>query len=108
MASWLDAAGPFRAVLQPGAGQVTRYALEASVTELYGDFRPGQAPAAVMTIQFAVADTMAMKGATLYERTFTRRVPLKEATPASLVRGWGPALAEILAALVQDLGSRPH
>lgn len=105
MASWLDAAGPFRAVLQPGAGQVTRYAIEASITELYGDFRPGQAPAAVMTIQFALADTMSVKTATLFERTFTRRVALKEATPASLVRGWSAALAEILEALVQDLGS---
>lgn len=105
IAAWLDGAGPFRSVLQPGTGQATRYVLEASIIELYGDFRPDLPPAAVLTIQFILLDEGATRITTAFERTYTRRVPLKQAAPAVLVRGWNAALTEILSALVQDLAS---
>ena len=34
-----DGAGPFKSVAQPGGSAPATYALEAVVTELYGDFR---------------------------------------------------------------------
>ena len=105
IASWLDVAGPFRAVVQPGSNQTTRYAVEATVTELYGDFRPGEAPAAVLTIQFALVDATALRTTTLFERTYSRRVTLPAAAPAALARGFGQALGEMLTALVPDLAT---
>ena len=42
MAAWLDRAGPFKAVTQPDSALSANYVLEVSVTELYGDFRPGR------------------------------------------------------------------
>ena len=56
MAQWLDRAGPFRSVVQPESVRGAPYILEATVSELYGDFRPGYAPAAVVTVQFALLD----------------------------------------------------
>lgn len=44
MAVWLDRAGPFKGVAQPGSARPAPYVLEATVTELYGDFRPGEPP----------------------------------------------------------------
>lgn len=105
IAAWLDRAGPFRAVVQPGSGQTTRYVLEATVTELYGDFRPNQPAAAVMAIQFALVDSTAVRTTTLMERTISRRVPLDRATPDGLVRGYGVALSGILTELVSDLAN---
>jgi ABC-type uncharacterized transport system auxiliary subunit len=103
MAEWLERAGPFKTVIQPGTRTPASYVLEATVTELYGDFRPGKPPAAVLTVQFSLVD---LRGTTLevrLERTIGRRLTLTDASPEALVRGYGKALAEILAELVPAL-----
>jgi len=79
--------------------------LEATVTELYGDFRPGRGPAAVLAIQFALIDTAAPRPRTVLARTLARRIELPEASFDALVRGYGSALAEILAELVAAMNS---
>ena len=99
MAEWLDRAGPFKTVTQPGGAVPAPYALEAMVTELYGDFRPGQAPAAVMTVQFALVDLTGATPTVVLERFIGRRVDIRQASPDALVRGYGQALGEILAEL---------
>jgi cholesterol transport system auxiliary component len=104
MAEWLDRAGPFKTVAQPGGAVPAPYALEAVVTELYGDFRPGRAPAAVMTVQFALVDLSGATPTVVLERFIGRRVDLSQATPDALVRGYGQALGEILAELSTQLG----
>ena len=103
MAQWLDQAGPFRAVAQPGGAAPAQYALEASVTELYGDFRPGRAPAAVLSVQFTLVDVSGAAPQVVLERTIGRRVELPQATPEALVRGYGTALGGILAELAPQL-----
>jgi cholesterol transport system auxiliary component len=100
MADWLEQAGPFASVVPPDGVRSTRYVLQASVTELYGDFRPGRQPAAVMTVQFALLDTDSPRAKTVLARTLSRRIDLPEASFDALVRGYGTALAEILAELV--------
>jgi len=109
MADWLDYAGPFKTVAQPGMHSVksASYVLEATVTELYGDTRTGMPPAAVMTIQFALLDTTGPRAVTAYQRTISRRVQIEQATPGALVRGYGTVLSEILLQVRSDLASLP-
>jgi cholesterol transport system auxiliary component len=104
MAQWLDRAGPFQSVVQPESVRGAPYILEATVSELYGDFRPGYAPAAVVTVQFALLDLTGVRSKVVLERTIASRVNLPEASPGALVRGYGKALAEILLQLVPNLG----
>jgi ABC-type uncharacterized transport system auxiliary subunit len=104
MAEWLDRAGPFESVAQPDSVRAASYILEATVSDLYGDFRPGHAPTAVVTVQFALIDLMGAKSKVVLERTIGRRVAIQQATPDALVRGYGEALAEILLQLVPNLG----
>jgi cholesterol transport system auxiliary component len=104
MAEWLDRAGVFKTVSQPGGAVPAPYALEAVVTDLYGDFRPGRPPAAVMTVQFALIDLTGATPRIVLERFIGRRVDLAQASPAALVRGYGKALAEILAELSSEIG----
>jgi len=106
MASWLDRAGPFKAVTQPDSMLPATYTLEANVTELYGDFRPGRTPTAVMGVQFILIDVDAVNSGRVFERTITRRVPLEQASPAALVRGYGKAASEILSEVAAELGSK--
>jgi len=103
MAEWLDRAGPFQSVAQPDSVRAASYILEATVSDLYGDFRPGHAPAAVVTVQFALIDLRGARSKVVLERTIDRRIAIQQATPDALVRGYGQALAEILLQLVPDL-----
>jgi cholesterol transport system auxiliary component len=103
MAEWLDRAGPFKTVAQPGGPGSAPYVLDAVVTELYGDFRPGRPPAAVMTIQFALVDLRTPTPTVVLERFIGRRVDIPKASADALVRGYGKALGEILTDLLAQL-----
>ena len=103
VAEWLDRAGPFQSVAQPGTRTPADLVLEATVTELYGDFRSGRTPAAVMTIQFTLVDLRGVSTRVRLEQTIGRRIELPEASPAALVRGYGLALGEILTDLAAAL-----
>jgi cholesterol transport system auxiliary component len=103
IAKWLDQVGPFGSVAQPGSTRPARYVLEATVAELYGDFRERRAPAAVLTMQFALIDQVSTRPKMMYERTIARRVDLPGASPDALARGYGTALAGILSDLAHDL-----
>jgi cholesterol transport system auxiliary component len=105
IADWLDRHGPFAGVAQPGSRAPAALVLEATVTELYGDFRSGHKPAAVLAVQFALTDQTDARPRLVRERTIARRVELAQASPDALVRGYGEALAQILSQLVSDLGA---
>ena len=104
IAEWLDRAGPFVTVAQPDSTRPAAFVLEATVTELYGDFRPGRRPAAMLTVQFALIDQTGTRAKLAHEWTIARRVDVAQGSPDALVRGYGTALAEILAQLAPQLG----
>jgi uncharacterized lipoprotein YmbA len=66
MAEWLDHAGPFETVALPGSTSPTQYVLEATVAALYGDFRAGRPPAAVLTVQFTLIDQVGARPQVVY------------------------------------------
>jgi cholesterol transport system auxiliary component len=102
MAAWLGRTGRF-AVAGPESTLPAHYLLEATVTELYGDFRPERAAAAVLAVQFALVDQTGARPKSVLERSIARRVDLPRASPDALVRGYGDALTQILAELSTDL-----
>lgn len=106
MAEWLERAGPFRFVAQPGATVATDLVLEAVFTDLYGDFRPGRPQAAVMNVQVFVLEGGSSRKP-VYARAFQRRVDLGESSPAAVTSAYGAALGQILAELSADLARLP-
>ena len=106
MAAWLDRAGPFDTVALPGSTRPVQYVLDATIAELYGDFRAGRRPAAVLTLQFALIDQAGARPKVVYESTIARRVDLPQASPDALVRGYGKALEEILSQLVPEISAK--
>ena len=106
MAEWLERAGPFKTVAPPGSVQPAPYVLEATVEELYGDFRGGTPPAAVLAVQFALIDQSSARPKVVYERTIASRISLPKASPDALVHGYGTALAEILSQVAADLSAQ--
>lgn len=106
IAEWLDREGRFGAVGQPGSARSAPYVLEATVTEMYGDFRPGRPPAAVLTVQFALIEQMGTRPKAICERTLARRIDLAKSSPDDLVRGYGTALAQILSEMAPELSAK--
>ena len=103
MAAWLGRAGLFRTVTDPESTGPAQYVLEATITELYGDFRPGKGPAAVLAVQFTLIDHSGGRPKVVLERAIARRVDLPSESPDALVRGYGDALGQILDELSTDL-----
>jgi|SRR5580658_760019 cholesterol transport system auxiliary component len=104
ISEWLTTAGVFGSVEGPGGAVPASLVLEATVTELYGDFEAnGVSPGAVLSIRFNLVDERGAHPRVVYERTLSQRASLSNATPEALVLGYGTALADILTQLATDL-----
>jgi ABC-type uncharacterized transport system auxiliary subunit len=91
----LQASGLFQAVVGAGSAIMTHTFAEISVRQLYGDFRPGRPPAAVIALRFLLIQSP--RGIPLWERTIVRRIPIRERSASALMRGWNAGLRQILA-----------
>ena len=106
--AWLNASGLFRSVDGPGSAAPARWILEATVTDLYGDFETGAGdPAAVMSIHFTVIDESVARPKVAYECALSRRVSVRSGSPDALIDGYGTALSEILLQFAKGLSDQP-
>ena len=101
--SWLTAAKVVTTVLPAESALPADYELRGFVTELYGDWRPDQSPAAVLKIQFLLSSQGGVSRKLLMERTYAQRVNLSARTPEALAEGLSQALAKMLEQLTTDL-----
>ena len=87
----------FGAVLEPDSGLNSSCFMEASVSQLYGDFRQPGKPLAVLQIRFELyMTTPADDGRMVWQRELSKRLPLAHRTAAALVAGWSAGLQEIM------------
>jgi uncharacterized lipoprotein YmbA len=97
----------FRHVIGSSHQLQPTHVLEAAVNDLYGDFRNGSAPKAVLEIEFFLSKETDSRPQIIMEKRYAKSVDLSGRSPEALVQGWNRALEEILTALVTDLKS-PH
>jgi ABC-type uncharacterized transport system auxiliary subunit len=87
----------FADVLDSGSGLKSSYSLEASVSQLYGDFRQPNQPFAVLQLRLLLYSTdLSNRGRVLWQRELSKRIPLAHRTPAALVAGWNAGLQQIM------------
>jgi len=104
----LRGSGIFRDVAEPGSLLQPDRLLEVHVAELYGDFRPLAAPAAVLSMRFLFFRVeKGLPPVVWFERNYSRRMALPENSAGSLIGGWNKALAEIMNEVVADLTAAP-
>jgi len=95
--------GDFSAVVEAGSALKPDTLVEVSVSQLFGDFRQPERPAAILTMQFVFFDaTNGVPGKTIFQQEYSRSIPLGTPTAATLMDGWGRALSEILAQVSSD------
>ena len=92
---WINQSGIFSAAVGQSNSFFPYYTLQATVNEFYGDFRIR--PEAVVSIEFFLTVTNSGKGNPIIgSNRYTKRIALKDNTPAALVLGQQQALTEIL------------
>ena len=93
----------FQDVIEPGSRVEADTMLEVHATELYGDFRTLDQPAAVLSLRFVWFGANTGQGRKLLlQKQYDRRMQLKEQSAAALVAGWNQALAEIMKEAAAD------
>ena len=104
MRGWLRDSGNFIAVTEAGSALKPDLQVEISVSQLFGDFRQPEHPAAVVTIRFVFFNAPnGVPGKVILQQEYSRRIPLSAPTAAAMMEGWNQALAEILVEVSSDL-----
>ena len=99
---WLDQSGIFRLTVAQGTSFFPFYTIQATIDELYGDYRAK--PEAVVSVQFFLTVTNPnIPTPLIAAKRYTQRVALANNLPQTLVLGQQQALAEILQQLEADL-----
>ena len=100
---WFRGKGDFSAVVEAGSALKSDTLVEISVSQLFGDFRQPEHPAAILTIRFVFFDAVnGIPGKVIFEQEYSQNVPLKAPTAAALMAGWNHGLAEILSEVSSD------
>jgi ABC-type uncharacterized transport system auxiliary subunit len=102
---WLNASGPFASVIDGRSTAPHRYALEISITSLYGDFQDSVRPRVVMNAHVYLIDDASRDRAIAYQRQYDVSVPVTSASPQGLVLGSGRAYRQLLESISIDLTS---
>jgi cholesterol transport system auxiliary component len=93
----------FSAVVEAGSALQPDTLVEISVSQLYGDFRQPEHPAAILTMRFVFFDAMnGVPGKVVFQQEYSRSIPLSTPAAVMLMAGWERALSEILAQVSSD------
>ena len=101
--------GGFSAVVRAGDAVKPDIMVEINVSQLYGDIRDAKSPSAVLSMQVIFMEaTNGMCGRVIFQKDYSRQIPVKAASAAALMEGWNQALTEIIAEAASDFRSREN
>jgi len=104
-ATWLAGAGVFREVLPAAANADGDFVLEGFVSELYGDYRDADKPAAVLTGKFFLIDNRVLSGVPVWQTELKQRVALPSRSPDALALALNGAWAAMLGDLSREIAA---
>jgi hypothetical protein len=98
--NWLAQSSRFRFVVSADSEAAGPYALEGTVTALYGDFADKAAPRAVMTIRLELLDPSSK---IVFQKEYAATSSIEPGSAQKLVEGWDTDLRDILLKVATDL-----
>jgi ABC-type uncharacterized transport system auxiliary subunit len=99
----LSSGGDFSAVTGTGGVLKLDIMVEIQVSQLFGDFREKDKAKAVLTMRFSFCTaTNGMASQLLFQKEYSRSIPLDAPSAAALMKGWNEGLTEILSDVLSD------
>ncbi len=93
----MRASGVFGCVVEPGSGIMPTVVVEASINELYGDFRQASRPMGTMGIHLMCYEVLHGEPShILFDKYCLQETPLARKTPGALMAAWDADLREIM------------
>jgi len=108
LSAFLARSGVFSAVVSGDSVAEHRLALETRVTSMYGDYRPGRKPEAVVAAHFFVLDQAGGRSTVLFDRDYSLVTSIEQEGPGALIRAWETGWTRLLGQLVTDLSDAPQ
>jgi uncharacterized lipoprotein YmbA len=101
---WLNQAGIFQFAVGNSNSLMPVYLLQGTVDSMYTDFRAGQKPAAVISIEYYLSSADGKsKNNVLFRKKYQKREPISDNSAKTIANAQQTALAKILAELEEDL-----
>jgi uncharacterized lipoprotein YmbA len=107
LVNWLSAAasGPFETVVDGRSAAPHRFALETSITSLYGDFQDPHQPKVILNARVYLLDDATGGRSVAFQNHYDVSIPLAQASAEEFVRGCGRAYRQFLEVLSKDLSA---
>ena len=105
MVKWLSKSGPFGAAVDGQSTAPHRFALETSITAIYGDFQDPRHPRVVFEAHVYLLDDGSDRREVAYQNQYDITIPLEGASARHLVLGAGRAYRELLKSIERDLSA---
>lgn len=103
----LGSHGDFGAVVLAGSALEPNVIVEINVSQLFGDFREGNNPRAILRAQFMFYQTTnGIASGVIFHKEYSQDISLKNPTAAALVAGWNQALDQIIGEVLKDYQQR--
>jgi cholesterol transport system auxiliary component len=100
---WLGDTGLFMRVASHSSQVRGDYLLEGHVVSLYGDYRPGRRPEAVIEMQVLLLRDLPRETVIVLQGNYMAHEPVAGHAPGDLVAAWGRAMHSMLTELEGDL-----
>jgi ABC-type uncharacterized transport system auxiliary subunit len=101
--AWMRNSGALGRAVEAGSSLTPTVGVEATVTELCGDFRKTSQPVASMQIRFIVYQVNdGSPGPIMLDKVYACETPLARKTPAALMAAWDTDLREIMGEVESD------
>lgn len=103
LSSFLGKCGLFKTVLGGDSSADYQLTLETNVISMYGDYRQGQKPQAVIAARFFVLDETKGHYDVVFDKTYSQTTPIDQKGSDALVKAWESGWTNLLTELTKDL-----
>ena len=105
LVDWLSLSGPFKTAVDGRSAAPHRFALETSITSLYGDFQDPAKPRVILDARVYLLDDVGGNRHIAYQNRYAVALPLDRASAEQLVLGAGRAYRQLLESIARDLSA---
>ena len=95
--AWMRASSAFGSVVEPGSGLTPNLVAEASINQIYGDFRQASQPMGTMELRFVLYDVKHGDSPRIVlDKVCAHEARMTARSPAALMAAWDSDLREIM------------